>query len=154
MQSNASTVEEYIAGLSPDRQSAIKAVRKLILENIPEGYQENMNWGMICYEVPMEIYSDTYNGKPLSYIALASQKNYMAIYLMSIYSTEENRKRFEEAYKATGKRYDVGKSCVRFKKLDDLPMPVIAEAIRLIKLDDYVNLAKKALSDRKNKVKK
>ncbi len=154
MKSNASTVEEYITGLSSDRQSAIKAVRKLILENIPEGYQENMNWGMICYEVPMEIYPDTYNGKPLSYIALASQKNYMAIYLMSIYSTEENRKRFEEAYKATGKRYDVGKSCVRFKKLDDLPMPVIAEAIRLIKVDDYVNLAKKALSDRKNKVKK
>jgi hypothetical protein len=151
MKSIASTVEEYIAGLSSDRQSAIKAVRKLILENIPEGYQENMNWGMICYEVPLEIYPDTYNGKPLSYIALASQKNYMAIYLMSIYSTEENRKRFEEAYKATGKRYDVGKSCVRFKKLDDLPMPVIAEAIRLFKVDDYVNLAKKALSDRKTR---
>lgn len=151
MQSDSVTVEEYISGLSPERQAAIKAVRRVILDNIPEGYQETMNWGMISYEVPLEIYPNTYNGKPLSYIGLASQKNHMAIYLMSIYSSIENRKKFEEAYKATGKPYDVGKSCVRFKKLEDLPLPVIVEAICLIKRDDYISFAKKALSDRKSK---
>ena len=154
MKSTAKNVNDYIASLPPDRQTAIKAVRKVILENLPEGYQENMNWGMISYEVPLEVYPDTYNGQPLSYVGLASQKNHMAVYLMSIYSSEENARRFEEAYKATGKRYDVGKACVRFKKLDDLPLPLIAEEVRLIKMNDYVALAKKALSDRKAKRKK
>ena len=154
MQSTAKNVNDYIASLPPDRQTAIKAVREVILENLPEGYQETMNWGMISYEVPLEIYPNTYNGRPLSYVALASQKNHMAVYLMSIYSGVENARRFEEAYKATGKRYDVGKACVRFKKLDDLPLPLIAEEVRLIKMNDYVAFAKKTLSDRKTKRKK
>jgi hypothetical protein len=149
MKSNAATVDEYILSLPPERQSAIKEVRKIILQNLPEGYQETMDWGMICYEVPLDIYPDTYNKKPLSYAALASQKNYMAVYLMSIYSTEEKAKRFEQAYRATGKRYDVGKSCVRFRKLDDLPLPLIAAEIRSVKMEDYIALAKKAGSLRK-----
>jgi uncharacterized protein YdhG (YjbR/CyaY superfamily) len=147
--SDTAKVSDYISGLTPDKQAAIKEVRKVILENLPEGYQETMNWGMISYKVPLEIYPDTYNGKPLSYVALASQKNHMAVYLMSIYSNEENAKRFEQAYRATGKRYDVGKSCVRFKKLDDLPLPLIAAEVRSIKMDDYIALAKKAGSVRK-----
>ena len=144
MKSEAKNVDEYISSLPPERQSAIKEVRKVILENLPEGYQETMDWGMISYEIPLEIYPDTYNKKPLSYVALASQKNYMAVYLMSIYSNEENAKRFEQEYRATGKRYDVGKSCVRFRKLEDLPLELIAAEVRSTKMKDYIELAKKA----------
>ena len=154
MKSNALTVDEFISGLSPERQAVIKAVRKVILDNLPDGYKETINWGMISYEIPLEVYPDTYNGKPLSYIALASQKNHMTIYLMSIYGDEKVRKKFEGAYRASGKRYDVGKSCVRFKKLENLPLSVIAEAVRSMKMTDYVVLAKNALAERKNKDKK
>lgn len=149
MQSDARNVDDYIASLPPDRQAALQVVRKVILENLPEGYQETMDWGMISYEVPLEVYPDTYNKKPLSYVALASQKNYMAVYLMSIYSSEEKARRFEQAYRTTGKRYDVGKSCVRFRKLEDLPLPLIAEEVRSIKMADYIALAKKTGSLRK-----
>lgn len=154
MQSTAATVEEYIASLPPERREAIKTVRKVILDNLPHGYQETMNWGMISYEVPLSVYPDTYNKQPLSYAALASQKNYMAVYLTSIYISEAKAKRFEEAYRATGKRYDVGKSCVRFRKLDDLPLDLIAKEIRAVAMDDYITIAKEALSARKYRNKK
>ena len=117
MHSDAKTVKEYLDSVPEDRRKAISAVRKVILKNLPKGYEETMNWGMISYDVPLEIYPDTYNGKPLMYAALASQKNHMAVYLTGIYMSEKSLKDFETAYKATGKRYDVGKSCVRFKKL-------------------------------------
>ena len=150
MKSNAKTVDEYIAELTLERQQDIRAVRKVIQENIPDGYEEVMNWGMITYQVPLSVYPDTYNRKPLMYVALASQKNHMAVYISSIYADEGRREQFEEEYRQTGKRYDVGKSCVRFRKLDDLPMPVIAKAIASIKMDDFIRLAIKAESDRKS----
>ena len=125
MRSDAQTVEAYLAELPDDRRAAISAVREVILENLPDGYEESMNWGMIAYEVPLSTYPDTYNGQPLSYAALASQKNHMAVYLSGIYMDEDAREKFERDYRATGKRFDVGKSCVRFRKLDDLPLPVI-----------------------------
>mgnify|MGYP006969412728 CR=1 FL=1 len=81
MQSKAATVEEYLSSLPEDRQEAIEAVRQVILDNLPEGFEETMNWGMITYEVPLETYPDTYNGKPLMFAALASKKNLMAVYL-------------------------------------------------------------------------
>ena len=150
MQSNAKTVGEYIAELPPERQQDIRAVRKLIWENLPDGYEEVMNWGMITYQVPLFVYSDTYNRKPLMYAALASQKNHMAVYLSSIYADEGKREQFEKEYRLTGKRYDVGKSCVRFKKLDDLPLLVIAKAIASIEMNDFIKLAIKAGSVRKS----
>jgi uncharacterized protein YdhG (YjbR/CyaY superfamily) len=131
-------VEEYLAELPADRQEAIRAVREVILENLPDGYEEVMNWGMIAYEVPLETYSDTYNGKPLMYAALASQKNHMAVYLTSIYMTEDSRQEFEAAYRATGKRMDMGKSCVRFRKLENLPLELIGEAIASSGVEDFV----------------
>jgi len=149
MQSEAKTVDEYLSSLPADRQAAMQTVRKTILENLPAGYRETMNWGMISYEVPLEVYPDTYNKKPLSYVALASQKNYMAVYLMSIYSSGEKAKQFEQAYRATGKRYDVGKSCVRFKRLEDLPLPLIAAEVRSIKMEDYIELVKKQARSKK-----
>jgi len=150
MQSTAKTVDEYIAELPQERQQDIRAVRKVIRENLPDGYEEVMNWGMITYQVPLFVYSDTYNRKPLMYAALASQKNHMAVYLSSIYADEGKREQFEKEYRLSGKRYDVGKSCVRFKKLDDLPLPVIAKAIASIEIDDFIELAMKAGSARKS----
>ena len=129
MQSDAATVAEYLAELEPDRREAIETVRREILANLPDGYEEAMNWGMITYQVPLETHPDTYNGKPLMYAGLASQKNHMAVYLTAVYAEEDTRERFLAAYRATGKRLDMGKSCVRFKKLDDLPLELIGKTI-------------------------
>jgi len=148
VRSDATEVADYIAELPEDRFEAITELRQTILDNLPEGYVESMNFGMITYEVPLETYPDTYNGKPLMYAALASQKNHFALYLSGIYQDDDRRDGFLEAYKATGKRLDVGQSCVRFKKLDDVPFEVIGDAIAAVPIDDFVAVAK-AVRDRK-----
>ena len=142
MRSSASTVDQYLSELPEDRRQAVEAVRRTILEDLPDGYEEVMNWGMITYQVPLETYPDTYNGKPLMYAALASQKNYVSIYLTGIYMDDDARQEFEAAYKATGKRYDVGKSCVRFRKLDDLPLPLIGESIASLGVEEFIKRVK------------
>jgi uncharacterized protein YdhG (YjbR/CyaY superfamily) len=151
MWSNTSSVDEYLAELPKDRRRAIDAVRQVILKNLPKGYEEVMNWGMITYQVPLEIFPLTYNGKPLLYAALASQKNHMAIYLTGIYMDDEARQKFESAYRATGKRYDVGKSCVRFKKIEDLPLDLIVDSIASLELNDFVTRVKAVHPPRKRK---
>jgi len=138
MRSEATTVEAYLAELPDDRREAIEAVRSVILDHLPSGYAEVMNWGMITYEVPLETYSDTYNKQPLMFAALASQTNHMAVYLTGIYISDDARDEFETAYRATGKRFDVGKSCVRFRKLDDLPLNLIGETIEAIPVDRLI----------------
>jgi uncharacterized protein YdhG (YjbR/CyaY superfamily) len=144
MQSDATTVAQYLAELPDDRRVAIETVRQTILASLPDGYEEAMNWGMITYQVPLERYPDTYNGQPLAYAALASQKNHMAVYLTGIYAEDATRQQFEAAYRATGKRYDVGKSCVRFRKLDDLPLALIGESIALFGVDEFIARVEKA----------
>ena len=104
---------------------------------------------MITYQIPLFIYPDTYNKKPLMYAALASQKNHIALYLTGIYMDDQVRREFETKYLATGKKYDVGKSCVRFRKLEDLPVPLIGEAIAAYSVDDFVNQVKNLRSPRK-----
>lgn len=151
MRSSASTVAQYLSELPADRRAAVEAVRQTILENLPAGYEEVMNWGMITYQVPLETYPDTYNGKPLMYAALASQKNYMAVYLIGIYMDDEARQEFEEAYRTTGKRYDVGKSCVRFRKLDDLPLALIGESIASLGVEEFIARVEEAHSVRKSR---
>jgi len=151
MQSDATSVAQYLAELPADRRAAIEAVRQTILANLPEGYEEAMNWGMITYQVPFDRYPNTYNGQPLAYAALASQKNYMAVYLTGIYADDETRQAFEAAYRATGKRFDVGKSCVRFRKLDDLPLSLIGESVARFGVDEFIAQAEKAHPVRKGK---
>lgn len=151
MQSDAVTVDEYLAGLPEDRREAISEVREAILRNLPGGYEEVMNWGMITYQVPLAFYPDTYNGKPLMYAALASQKNHMAVYLTGIYMTEADREAFETAYRATGKRFDVGKSCVRFRRLEDLPVELIGETVALIPMEEFVARVRAIQSPRKGR---
>ncbi|MCP3976647.1 MAG: DUF1801 domain-containing protein [bacterium] len=144
MQSDAKSVEDYLAELPTDRFEAITQLRELILERIPDGYEEAMNWGMITYQVPLSTYPDTYNEKPLMYAALASQKNHFAVYLSGIYQEDGKRDSFLEAYKETGKRLDVGQSCVRFRKIDDVPFEVIGDAIAAIPVSEFVSVAKAA----------
>jgi hypothetical protein len=150
MQSSASTVEDYLSELPDSRREAIETVRQVILQNLPQGYEEVMNWGMITYQVPLERYPQTYNGKPLLYAALASQKQHMSVYLTGIYIHEETRQEFEEKYRATGKRFDVGKSCVRFKKLADLPLPLIGQAVGLLGVEEFIEQVEKAHTGRKS----
>lgn len=146
MHSSATTVEEYLAGLDQDRREALQAVRATILEHLPEGYEEAMNWGMICFQVPLERQPDTYNGKPLMYAALASQKRHMTIYLSGVYADEGLRETFEWDYRATGKRLDAGKSCVRFRRLDDLPLEVIGKAVAAVPVEEFIEWADRARS--------
>ena len=153
MKSDAKTISEYLSEMPDDRREAITKVRDIILKQLPEGYEEALNWGMITYQVPLEIYPDTYNKKPLMYAALANQKNHMAVYLTGIYMDEDLYQDFEEKYRDTGKRYDVGKSCVRFRKLEDLPLELIGESIAAIDMDDFVQRTK-GLSAREVKKKK
>lgn len=131
-------VENYLADIAPDRAAALSAVREVILANLPDGYIETQGYGMISYVVPLEVFSHTYNGRPLVYAALANQKRYMSLYLMSVYQDERRRKRFEDSYRDSGKKADLGKSCVRFKRLDDLPLDLIGQAIASVSVADFV----------------
>ncbi len=137
---NAQTVDGYLAELPPHRRDAIAAVRKLVLDHLPDGFEESWQFGMISYVVPLERYPATYNKRPLMYAALASQKNYMSLYLMNIYGDEDARNWFLDQYAASGKKLDMGRSCVRFKKLDDLPMDIIAKAIAGTTVDGFIEL--------------
>ena len=143
MLSKANTVKQYLNELPNDRKKAISIVRETILKNLPNGYDEVMNWGMITYEVPLETYPNTYNGKPLMYAALASQKNHMAVYLMGCYMVPEIRNEFEKAYNKSGKRFDAGKSCIRFKKIDDLPLDLLGKTIASMDVNEFIELVEK-----------
>ncbi len=151
MRSSASTVEEYLGELSEERRAVLESVRQVILQNLPKGYEEVMNWGMITYQVPLETYADTYNKKPLMYAALAAQKNHMAVYLTAIYMSEKASREFETAYRSTGKRYDVGKSCVRFKELADLPLELIGKSIASLQVSEFVDRVNDARSVRRSR---
>lgn len=140
VQSNATTVEEYLISLPEDRRDALEEIREAILANLPEGIVETMAYGMICYEVPFSIVPVTYNKKPLVYAGLASQKNHMAVYLMGVYASDDLREWFVSQWRASGKRVDLGKSCIRFKKFEDAPVELIGEAIARCDLETFLGL--------------
>jgi uncharacterized protein YdhG (YjbR/CyaY superfamily) len=127
--SKAATVDEYLAELPPERREVVSRVRDLVRRNLPNGYEETMNWGMISYEIPLARYPNTYNRQPLSYVGLAAQKNYYALYLTSAYQNSEQGKQLAEAFKKAGKKLDMGKSCLRFKTLDDLPLDAVGRIV-------------------------
>lgn len=149
MKSAATTVEAYLAELPEDRRTAIEAVRKVILANLDEGYEEGIQYGMIGYYVPHRVYPAGYHcdpKQPLPFASLGSQKGHMSLYLMCIYGHEPLRSWFQEAWARAGKKLDMGKSCVRFKKLDDLALDVIGEAIRRVPARDYIRHMESALA--------
>jgi hypothetical protein len=138
VQSDADTVEGYLESLPEDRRQAIGGLRETIASHLPEGYAEVMQYGMISWVVPLERYPDTYNGQPLSLASLASQKNHMSLYLMAVYGDDDAEERFRQAWTATGHKLDMGKSCVRFKRLEDVPLDVVAETIAGTPVDDLI----------------
>lgn len=148
MQSKVTTVEQYLSELPEDRRKAIEAVRQVILKNLDKDYEEGIQYGMIGYYVPHRVYAAGYHcdpKQPLPFAALASQKNYMSLYLMCVYGDSNHAKWFREAWAKTGKKLDMGKSCVRFKKLEDLPLDVIGEAIRRVPAKKYVESCESSL---------
>jgi Domain of unknown function (DU1801) len=128
--SQPATVKEYLDSLPPERRAALQKVRRVIRKHLPAGYKEGIQYGYIGYYVPFSRLADTYNDEPLSVACLASQKNHMAVYLMSVYGSPKLRRWFEQEYRKTGKKLDMGKSCLRFKDLDDLPLDVIGKVIK------------------------
>ncbi|MFI5378750.1 MAG: DUF1801 domain-containing protein [Tepidisphaerales bacterium] len=150
MQSKATTVQQYLDQLRPDRRAAVAAVRGVILENLDADYEEGIQYGMIGYYVPHRVYPAGYHcdpKQPLPFAGLASQKNYLSLYLMSVYcgcgqgkpnAASEHARWFQEAWKQTGKKLDMGKACIRFKTVDDLALEVIGEAIRRVPAKKYI----------------
>jgi uncharacterized protein YdhG (YjbR/CyaY superfamily) len=136
--SKARTVDQYLAELPDDRRADVEIVRDMVLENLPEGYVETMRWGMITYEVPLDTYPDTYNGQPLMFAALAAQKRHLALYLTNVAFVPGGEERFKARYLETGKKLDMGRSCLRFKNADDLAIDLVAETIRSTSLDDFI----------------
>jgi hypothetical protein len=133
MQSKASTVEQYLSEMPEDRRAAIATVRHVILKNLDQDYEEGMQYGMIGYYVPHRIYPAGYHcdpKQPLPYVCLASQKDYMSLYMMPVYGEGVDEKWFRDEWAKTGKQLDMGKSCIRFRHLEDLALNVIGEAIR------------------------
>ena len=142
--SKAETVTAYLDALPADRRAQIERVRRVILENLPKGYEEGMQYGMIGYFIPLSRYPVTYNKQPLGIAAFAAQKNAMSLYLMTVYGDPRLKKWFEDGFRKAGKKLDMGKSCVRFKTIDDLPLALIGEAIAKIGVDDYIAIYEKA----------
>jgi hypothetical protein len=149
-------VDDYLAQLPDDRRAAIAKVRDVINANLPSGYEEKLQYGMISWCVPESVLpaKDVYNKQPLALASLGSQKSHMAVYLMSVYGDATLRSWFEQAYKQAGKKLDMGKSCVRFKSLDALPLEVIGEAVSKVPVEQYVDVYRKARSETKTEAAK
>ena len=149
VQSQAKTVKAYLAELPVDRRQIISAVRQVILDNIDSGFEEGMQYGMIGYYVPHSLYPAGYHcdpKQPLPFACLASQKNYCSLYMMALYTGDTPLSQwFLDAWKKSGKKLDMGKSCLRFKKLDDLALDVIGKAFRRISMKEYVGIYEAAL---------
>ena len=138
VRSDATSVAEYLDELPDDRRGDLEAVRASILAAIPSGVVEPLNWGMISFEIPLERYPDTYNSQPLLLAPLANQKRHMAVYLHCIYADPTIRQDFEIEYAASGKPMDIGKSCVRFTRLERLPLDAIERAVRRMSVEEYI----------------
>lgn len=149
MQSTAATPKEYIDSLPEDRQPTMKKFRALFRKHMPKGYKEVMRWGMITYEVPLKVCPDTYNGEPLMYAALASQKRHYGVYLCGMYSIEAVQKKLVSQWKKRGTRLDMGKSCIRIPNWEKCEPDLIAEAIASVPMDRFVKVCQAVHSKKK-----
>ena len=132
MTSKPATAKAYLDSLPEDRRKAVRAVRAAINRRLPKGYKEGIQYGMIGWFVPHSIHPSGYHcdpKQPVPFASVAAQKNYTSIYLMCIYSDEKHRNWFEQAWDKTGKKRNMGKSCIRFKNIEDVPLDLIEEAV-------------------------
>ncbi|MBI3511925.1 MAG: DUF1801 domain-containing protein [Bacteroidetes bacterium] len=149
MRSNASTPEEYIESLPADRKKVFAELRNAFRKNLPEGYKESMAYGMITYCIPLSTYPKGYHvspGTPLGLVSIASQKNFLAVYHMGLYMDSKLLKWFRDEYKKQSKgKLDMGKSCVRLKKLDDIPFKLFADLAKKITVETYIEKYERVL---------
>lgn len=149
----ATTVAEYLANLHSDRRQVIEAVRNVILANLDRDYEEGIQYGMIGYYVPHRVFPAGYHcdpKQPLPFAGIASQKNHIGLYLMCVYGSTEHDTWFRDAWAKTGKKLDMGKACVRFKKLSDVPLDVVGEAIKRVPAKQYVEAYQASLANLKS----
>ncbi len=144
MRSGAATVAEYLDGLPEGRRAQVAAVRELVRANLPAGYVEAMRWGMITWEVPMAVSGPTYNGKPLMYVALGSQKRHIALYLCGLYCIEGLEPGLRAAYAAAGRKLDLGKACLRFGRAAEMEAEAVAPVIRAVPPEVLVEASRRA----------
>jgi hypothetical protein len=142
--SSSSTVTAFLAGLPAERRPEVKRVRGVIRRHLPSGYEEAASPGWLVYQVPLKRYSDTYNGHPLWYVALASQKSYLSLHLVPVYANKALAKRLADGFRAEGKKLNMGKACIHFKKADDLALEVIGEIVAAIPIDRWIAIAQAA----------
>ena len=141
--SRPTTVDGYLESLAPETRAVIAATRKLVRANIPKGYAEFMNWGVINWGIPLAEFSNTYNGQPLCYVALGAHKSYSSLYLMGCYGNAKLTDFLKDEFKKAGKRFDMGKSCLHFKSLDDLELTSLAKVIGAVTPGQYLEMYKR-----------
>ena len=139
------TVAAYLDSLAPEKRSVIEEARAFVHEHIPDGYAEFMNWGVINWGIPLDEFPDTYNGQPLCYVGLGAKKSYNSLYLMGAYDVSNgeytspfSQKLLADAFRKAGKRLDMGKCCLHFKKLDDLELTSVAKVIAMSTPKEYI----------------
>lgn len=142
--SSSPAVLNFLAAQPPERRRELGRVRETIIRNLPRGYEEALAGKILAYQVPLAAYPDTYNRQPLWYVGLAAQKHYLSLYLMCAYGSPDHAQRLKDGFKAAGKKLDMGKSCIRFKSADDLPLDVIGELVASIPMKRWIELAKAA----------
>jgi hypothetical protein len=138
------TVADFLTHLLPDRRGEVERVRALIRKHLPPGYEEVVSKNMLVYQVPLTYYSETYNRQPLWYVALASEKSYLSLHLMSIYGDAAQAQQLKDGFRVAGKKLDMGKSCIHFHSADDLPLETIATVISSMPMERWVAIAKAA----------
>jgi hypothetical protein len=149
--SAATTVEQYLLELPPERRAVVARVRDVVRAHMPAGYVESMGWGMICWSIPLSRYPDTYNRQPLGYVCLAAQKHYYALHLTTLYMDPERGAEFARDFAASGRKLDMGKGCVRFRTVDALPLDVVGRTIARTTPDEYIAMYERARAGAKAK---
>lgn len=159
MKIKADNPDEYIAGIEdPEKQKAVKKLREVFLKNLPEGFRECMNYGMIGYVVPHSVYPDGYHCNPelpLPFVCIASQKNFIAVYHMGIYANPKLMKWFtEEHKKRVASKPDMGKSCIRYKKPSEIPFGLFGELISKMSADEWIKMYETSFKSARKKIRK
>jgi hypothetical protein len=138
------TIAIFLAKLPAERRREVERVRDAVRKHLPQGYEEVVSKNMLVYQVPLERYPDTYNGRPLWYVALASQKSYLSLHLMPVYGDKALARQLSDGFRTAGKKLDMGKACIHFKTADDVPLDVIGQVVATIPADRWIEIARAA----------
>jgi hypothetical protein len=145
--SKANSVSEYLSELEAEQRKSVRSLRTLVKKHLPQGYVEAMAFGMIGYQVPLEISGPTYNKQPIGPVAIAAQKHGISLYLLSIYASKKLTNEFKKRWLASGKKLDMGKSCIRFKNLEQADLETIAWAVGLLDPQEFTQMYLRARAD-------